>query len=126
MKYDQPVEAIELKKSNGDGKVWVQVRFNGGVLWLPRLWEVGAIISGIGRAEDIKYPYGQGHRFTREFFDECWGKTRDEIYNLSLSEKFDPNGVMRSRYNQTNTLKQVVDEYNDGSNKMNWEPSFPI
>lgn len=95
MKYDPPVTSIELKT---EGKTWVEVRFQNGVVWRPRLWEVGAILSGIGKAEDKKYPNGKGHRLTREFVDECWGKTREQIYELSLSSRFDPNGVMRSRY----------------------------
>jgi hypothetical protein len=96
MKYDPPVSGIDLKQ-NGT-KPWIEVTFKNGITWRPRLWEVGAIISGIGKAEDMKYPNGKGHKLTREFFDECWGKTRDEIYDLSLSEKYDPNRVMTERY----------------------------
>ena len=95
MKYDPPVESIEL---NTKGKPWVEVTFTNGIRWRPRLWEVGAIISGIGKAEDKKYPNGKGHVLTMEFIEECWGKTRDEIYELALSAKYDPNEVMQSRY----------------------------
>lgn len=95
MKYDPPIVGIELKKN---GKVWVEVVFENGVVWRPRLWEVGAIISGIGKAEDIKYPAGKGHELTKDFFNACWGKTREQIYEMSLSKQYDPNGVMQSRY----------------------------
>ena len=102
MRYDPPVTSIELKQ--GTEKTWVQVTFENGVTWNPRLWEVGAIISGIGKAEDLKYPNGKGWRFTKEFIDECWGKTRAEIYELALSKKFDPNGIMKERYKKENVV----------------------
>lgn len=96
MKYDPPVVSIELVERNG--KTWVEVTFENGVVWRPRLWELGAIQSGIGRAEDIKYPSGKGKELTKQFLNECWGKSREQIYELSLSDGFDPNGVMQSRY----------------------------
>lgn len=96
MRYDPPVELIELEYLNN--KYWVKVTFKNNVTWYPKLWEIGAIISGIGTAEDIKYPNGKGYLFTKEFLNECWGKTREEIYELSISEKYDPNGIMKIRY----------------------------
>jgi len=96
MKFESPVKMINL--TGGSGKTWVQVEFEDGTVWKPRLWEVGAIVSGIGKAEDKKYPDGMGHRMTKRFLDQCWGLTREQIYDLSLSTEFDPNGVMQSRY----------------------------
>ncbi len=95
MKFDPPIVNIELKRN---GKVWVEVRFENGIVWRPRLWEVGSIISGIGKAEDIKYPDGKGYMLTQEFLNRCFGKTREEIYELALSPEFDKNGVMQKRY----------------------------
>jgi len=96
MKYDYPVKSIELKKS---GKEWIEVTFENGIKWSPRLWEVGSILSGIGMVEDRKYPNGEGYLYTQRFIDKCWGMTRENIYDLSLSDEFDPNGIMKKRYN---------------------------
>lgn len=83
-------------------KYWVKVTFNNGVTWYPKIWELGAIISGIGIAEDLKYPNGKGHLFLKEFFEDCWGKTREQVYELAISEKYDPNGIMRAKYGDKN------------------------
>ena len=113
MKYDLPVVAINLKKN---GKVWVEVVFENGVVWRPRLWEIGAIISGIGKAEDFKYPNGKGYRLTRAFIEACWNKTREQIYELSLSEDFDPNQVMAKRYRKQQCPS--CGRYHDGDQEM--------
>jgi len=112
MKYDLPVVAIELKRN---GKAWVEVTFENGVVWRPRLWEVGAIISGIGMAEDIKYPNGKGYKLPRAFIDACWNKTREQIYELSLSDEFDPNGIMQSRYRKHRCPS--CGQWHDGENE---------
>lgn len=98
MRFDSPVKDISLEYLSN--KWWVQVVFENDVVWYPRLWELGAIISGIGKAEDKKYPNGEGHRFPKRFFEDCWGKTREEIYNLAISEKYDPNGIMKQKYKE--------------------------
>lgn len=85
------VSKIELEN---DGKWWVVVHFENGAKWYPKITEVGKILSGLGKAEDKKYPNGKGWRYLAEFVNKCWGKTREEIDALYLNE-FDPNGATK-------------------------------
>lgn len=85
---------VELTKETG--KWWVKVTFDNGTEWYPALIALGQILSGIGKAEDKKYPNGEGHAMTKRFIDSCWGKTRDEVHTMYY-EMFDPKGTDAAR-----------------------------
>lgn len=84
------VSKIAIEKND---KTLLVVHFDTGAKWYPKLTEVGKICSGIGKAEDKKYPNGKGYKYPKEFIDKCWGKTREEIDSLYL--EFDPNKVTK-------------------------------
>jgi len=89
MKYEK-VRNVEIIKTST--KYWVKVTFANGTMWLPGLRDLGKIISGIGKCEDIKYPNGEGHAYTKRFLESCWGKTREEIDALYYKD-FDPKST---------------------------------
>ncbi len=100
------VEEIEL--GNDTGKWWVRVVFSNGTIWFPKITECGKILSGIGKAEDKKYPEGQGYKYLKQFIDRCWGKTRVEIE--TLYKEFDPNGISGKPKNmECAILREMLD-----------------
>jgi len=89
MKYQKVVQ-IKIKKFHK--KSWVVVEFENHTLWMPELVDLGIILSFIGMCEDIKYPWGQGHRYTKEFINQCYGKYPYAIRKL-YKESFDPKNL---------------------------------
>ena len=106
----------DIKVERGDKKVWVRVYFSDGKIWYPKITEVGKILSGLGKAEDIKYPQGKGWQYLKEFIDSCWGKTRKEIDDQYLA-KFDPNGVTKESKKNREVLTKYAAEGWDAMDK---------
>ena len=86
------IQIIDSSGRDGEPKMWVKVLFDNGCEWYPKITEIGKICSGIGLAEDKKYPNGEGYRYLQDFINLCYGKTRKQIDSLYL-DRFDPNKV---------------------------------
>ena len=50
------IQIIDSSGRDGEPKMWVKVLFDNGCEWYPKITEIGKICSGIGLAEDKKYP----------------------------------------------------------------------
>ena len=77
-------------------KNWVIVIFENGTHWMPALLDLGDILSKIGKCEDIKYPNGQGYKYTLKFITSCFGKTRKQIYE-AYKKCYDPNDLLKGK-----------------------------
>ena len=77
-------------------KNWVEVEFENGTRWMPALVDIGDIISKLGKCEDLKYPDGEGFRYTMRFFNGCFNKSRRQIEELYRSQ-FNPNNLNFSK-----------------------------
>jgi hypothetical protein len=89
------IQLVDTEGRDGQPKKWVRANFGDG-WWYPKITEVGKIASGIGYAEDAKYPNGEGKEYLRRFVNLCWGKSRkeiDEIYN-----HFDPESEVGNEH----------------------------
>ena len=89
-KYQKIKSIVFTVAESPNEKNWVKVTFENGTTWLPSLVDIGDIISKIGKCEDVKYPNGKGHKFTQDFINKCFNKTRSQII-LSYQKCFNPN-----------------------------------
>ena len=88
------IKSIRFSIPSDDQKYWVEVEFYNGTMWMPSLIDLGDIISKIGKCEDIKYPGGEGYKYTQRFLNKCFNKMRFEI-NEIYKHYFDPNNLMK-------------------------------
>ncbi len=95
-KYQKIKDIVFTIAKEPNEKNWVKVTFENGTTWLPGLVDIGDIISKIGKCEDVKYPNGKGHIFTKEFLNECFNKTRTQIIDI-YNKKFNPNKLPFSK-----------------------------
>jgi hypothetical protein len=81
--------AKEIREVIEDGKKLVAVEFQDGTFWIPKAKDLAIIISMIGKNEDDRYPMGMGHLLIKNFINDSFGKTPEEIvelYNMKYSK----------------------------------------
>lgn len=67
----QKVKEVEItEKFNG---YWIIVHFENGTKWVPKLVDLAKMLNLIGQCEDLKYPNGEGYKYTQRFINECFG-----------------------------------------------------
>jgi len=88
------INLVDTEGRDGQPKKWVSAVFGDRGAWYPKITEVGKIASGIGYAEDAKYPNGEGKEYLRRFVNLCWGRSRGEIDEIY--KHFDPESGVKN------------------------------
>jgi hypothetical protein len=96
MKFQKIRNIVFTIPRSPEEKNWVKVTFENGTEWEPGLIDLGDILSKIGKCEDLKYPTGQGHKYTLKFISQVFNKTRREIIEL-YNNCFNPNKLKFSK-----------------------------
>lgn len=96
MKYLKVKTIVFTIPNAPDEKHWVKVIFENSTEWLPALVDIADILSKIGKCEDMKYPSGEGYKFTLRFITKSFNKSRRQIAEMYI-ECFNPNKLKFSK-----------------------------
>ena len=75
-------KAKEIRDLTQGGVKYVAVVFEDGSYWIPKSKELAIIVSKIGHNDDEKYPNGMGHRMMKDFLNESFGLSPEEVNDL--------------------------------------------